>query len=312
MNKIAEILKKSDNILIISHKKPDGDTLGSAFALCYTLLDMGKNCAVTCLDKVTPKYLFLSEGKEKLDFDFRPDLVISVDCASSEMIDKELIEKYGVDICIDHHEINGNFARYSYVEKDSAAVGEIIFNLINLLTDKISKKVADCLYTAISTDTGCFRYSNTTDRTLLIASKLVELGADNKKLNKLLFETVTKAQFEIERKAFETINFYYDGKIATMKITQKMLLETGATPDDIDNISSLPRKIEGVEAAITLRENPDGSIKVSARSGEKVDVSKVCKDVCSGGGHKRAAGGTIFSDIEKAEKLFIEYFKEVF
>ncbi|MBR4949840.1 MAG: bifunctional oligoribonuclease/PAP phosphatase NrnA, partial [Clostridia bacterium] len=164
----------------------------------------------------------------------------------------------------------------------------------------------------ISTDTGCFRYSNTTDRTLLIASKLVELGADNKKLNKLLFETVTKAQFEIERKAFETINFYYDGKIATMKITQKMLLETGATPDDIDNISSLPRKIEGVEAAITLRENPDGSIKVSARSGEKVDVSKVCKDVCSGGGHKRAAGGTIFSDIEKAEKLFIEYFKEVF
>ncbi len=312
MNKIAEILKKSNNILIISHKKPDGDTLGSAFALCHTLRDMGKNCGVTCLDAVTPKYLFLSEGKEKLDFDFIPQLVVSVDCASSEMIDSDIISKYGVDICIDHHSINGDYADYTYNEPDSAAAGEIIYNLINLLTDKISKKVADCLYTAISTDTGCFRYSNTTVRTLSIASKLLELGADNKKLNKLLFETVTKAQFEIERKAFETIRFYFGGKIATMKITQKMLLETGATSDDIDNISSLPRKIEGVEAAITLRENADGSIKVSARSGEKVDVSKVCKEVCSGGGHKRAAGGTVFSDIESAEKLFVDYFKEMF
>ena len=310
MNKIAELIKKSDNILIISHKKPDGDTLGSAFALYHTLSDMGKKCEVTCLDKITPKYQFLTGGKETLNYTIIPSLVISVDCASKDMIDSEIIEKYGVDICIDHHSINGNYAKYTYVEADSAAAGEIMFNLINLLTGKITKTVADCLYTALSTDTGCFRYGNTTSRTLKIASKLIEYGADNKKLNKQLFETMTKAQFEIEKKAFETIKFYFDGRIATMRITQKMLKETGAGLDDIDNISSLPRKIQGVWAALTFRENEDKSIKVSARSGDEIDSEQLCSEVCGGGGHKRAAGATVYSDMDTAEKMFLDYLKE--
>lgn len=309
MNKIAEILKKSDNILIVCHKRPDGDTLGSAFALYHGLSSMGKTCQVTCFDKVTPKYQFLTGGKESLDFTIEPSLVVSVDCASKEMIDSNIIEKYGVGICIDHHSINGDYAKYTYVEPLSAAAGEIIFNLLNLLNVNITKTIADCLYTALSTDTGCFKYSNTTSRTLEIASKLLDCGADNKTLNKHLFETVTMAQFEIEKKAFETLKFYFDGRIATIKITQKMLKEAGAGLDDIDNISSLPRQIEGVWVALTFRENLDGSIKVSARSGEEVDSAKLCSEVCGGGGHKRAAGGTLNFDIDTSEKMFLDYLK---
>ena len=293
LNEAAKQCLEQDKFLVLSHRAPDGDTLGSASALCTALHRMGKQVRFACSDEIGKKYEDLfSEIQEFTtpEEGFAPEWIISVDLADVSLLGDNLAAYADkVDLCIDHHRSNGDFAKYSYVDSTAAATGEIIYDLLGLMKVEMDRKIAACLYTAISTDTGCFQYANTTPRTMRIAADLMEWGADAADINRRMFDTLTRARLELERRALDQLDYFYEGRCVTMEISRSMLEETGAKGSDLDGITSLPRKIEGALVGITIRERKDGGHKLSLRGQPPVDCSAICEEF-GGGGHKGAAG----------------------
>lgn len=307
VEKTAKLLKQQNKILILTHRNPDGDTLGSAFSLMHALKRLGITAKVFCCDEIPEKYNYMFEKQDFGEYDDGDDFtVVAVDIADAKLIGSEYIEKYSdrVKLCIDHHISNKEYAE-NLLLRDCAAACEIIYDVINALGVEIDKVIADCLYTGISTDTGCFLFSNVTQRTHLIAADLIEKGADFTEINKVMFETKSKGYFLLEAAALQTIETYFDGKCAIMTITQEMMDSTGTSESDCDGIAGIPRKIEGVLVSATLRERNDGTFKASLRSHAPVDSSKICLSM-GGGGHARAAGCELSKecfDNDKAKLL---------
>ncbi len=294
----SEILKKNDKYLILTHAHPDGDTLGSGFGLCSALRKMGKKANVICGDEIPHKFKFLTqEGDE----DFLPETVISVDVADEKLLGS-LKEKYAdkVLLAIDHHGTNTGFAENLYLEEESAAAAECVFNVIKELGVEITPFIAGCLYTGIATDTGCFKFSNTTQRTHIFAAELMKSGADYDEINRVMFEVKTKSRLEMERRVLNEIEYIYDGKCAIFTVTQKMIKETGCDSSDMDGIAALSRQIEGVQIGVTVREKADGRWKVSIRTFEPYDAAQICS-FFNGGGHKRAAGCEFDCSLEEVK-----------
>lgn len=309
LNEVASILKANDNYLILTHRNPDGDTLGSGFALMYALRRIGKTARVLCCDEIPDKYSYLyGEGDTG---DVNGAYPIAVDVADESLLGENVLKEYGgrVRLCIDHHISNKEYAERLYL-RDCAATCEIIYDLICLLGIEVDKTIADCLYTGISTDTGCYKFSNVTARTHEITAELMKCGADTEKINKLMFETKSRGYYMLEAAALKTMEYYFDGRCAVMTITQRMFEETGTAESDCDGISGIPRKIEGVFVGVTLRERTDGTVKVSLRSHAPVNSSSICVKL-GGGGHSGAAGCELRADHfrEDKEKL-LETVKE--
>ncbi len=210
-----------------------------------------------------------------------------------------------VDLCIDHHPSNELYAKKTYLVQQAAAACEIMYEIITLLNVVITKQIADCLYTGIATDSGCFKYSNTTANTHIVAAHLFQCGADYEEINSFLFDTKSKSRIRVEQYVLNTMEFFYDDKVALIAITKKTVEETNADESELDGVSALPRSIEGVEIGITIREKTADSHKVSIRTTKDVDASEICKNF-GGGGHKRAAGCLINEDYETTKKLLIE------
>lgn len=282
-------LKKADKILILTHINPDGDTLGSGYALLRALRKLGKRARLINADKINSKYAHLYENVE--DDHFCEEFIVSVDVAEKKLLGEAFIEKYAdrVDLSIDHHETARSFAEKTYVEPQSASACEIIYLLIKELGVEIDKDIANCIYTGCSTDTGCFKYSNVTARTHRIAAELIEYGADHSEINAKMFDTKSMNSITLERMCLESLETFMGGKIASITVTQKMLKESGTDKSAIDAIKPLTRQIEGVEIGITVKEEESGAVGVSIRTGEKFDASMICAHF-EGGGHKRAAG----------------------
>lgn len=295
LNEAARQCQEKDKFLVLSHRAPDGDTLGSAAALCTALHRMGKQVRFACSDEIGKKYEDLfSEIQEltKPEEGFTPEWIVSVDIADVVLFGDGLAAYADkVDLCIDHHRSNGDFAKYSYVNSAAAATGEIIYDLLRLMNVEMDRKIAACLYTAISTDTGCFKYANATSRTLRIAADLMELGVDAADINRRMFDTMTRARLELERRVLDQLDYFYEGRCVTMEIPRSILEETGAKGSDLDGITSLPRQIEGAFVGVTIRERKDGGYKLSLRGQPPVDCSAICEEF-GGGGHKGAAGCT--------------------
>ena len=301
----ADWLRTRDNYLILTHRRPDGDTIGCAGALAQGLREHGKKAYVLPNQEITPRYQrFVGEYLSTDAYD--PDYIITIDTAAYELFPANG-EKYkgAVSLCIDHHPSNTNYAEYSCIDGSLASCGELIYELLLLLNGSISAEIAEKLYVALSTDTGCFAFANTTANTLRVASLLVEAGAPQRELNRLLFRTKTRSRIEIEGMIFSGLEFYFDGTVAISTITRKMLEETAATEDDVDDIASIPGSIEGVLAGITVRElTGTHDCKVSVRTGPLVNANDICARF-GGGGHRMAAGFTLEStvaDIKKALK----------
>jgi bifunctional oligoribonuclease and PAP phosphatase NrnA len=295
MNKIdeksaARLLRENDNILILTHRNPDGDTIGSGFALLHTLKKLGKKAKVVCTDPFPEKYGYITYGNT--DEVGENPYVVAVDVADMELIGPELREKYenSVDLCIDHHISNREFAK-NLCLRECAAACEIIYDVIKAMGVEIDKTVADCLYTGVSTDTGCFLFSNVTERTHIIAADLIGLGASFVDINRVMFETKSLGYFKLEAAALNTVEMYFGGECAFMTVTQEMQRQAGTKEGDCDGLAGLPRKIEGVLVAATFRETKDGKFKISMRSHAPIDASKICMQF-GGGGHARAAGCT--------------------
>ena len=298
-------LQQAQDIYILCHKHPDGDTLGSGFALKHALTALGKRTRLLCSDEIPEKYLRFMAAPETREF-FPPQYVVAVDIADTQLLGTALEEyRDRIDLCIDHHPSNTDYARWTVVDAKAAATAELIYDLIGLLGVSLDKRMADCIYSGLSTDTGGFRFSNTTSRTHRIAAQVIDAGAQHAAINYQLLEVKSLQRMEVERQVLNSLSYYLDNRVAMLCISRKMLLETGAKEDELDGIAALPRRIAGVEVGITLREQPDGSYKVSLRTNELVDASLVCSKL-GGGGHARAAGCTLKMGKEEAVQAVLE------
>lgn len=296
----AGLLAQKDRILILTHRNPDGDTLGSGFALLHALQHLGKTARVVCNDAIPPKYDYMRKGTTEQVFE--ASFVVAVDIADTKLLGAKLCEAYGgrVDLCIDHHLSNTKYADALFLE-ECAATCELIYRVIQALGVEITPEIADCIYTGLSTDTGCFRYSNVTPETLELAAEMLRKGADFDEINRVMFETKTKTYLKLEALVLDALELQFNGRCAMVVITQEMFRKSGSNESECDGIASLPRKIEGVEVGLTLREREDGSYKVSVRTYAPYDASRICAKL-GGGGHARAAGCEIEAGALEAGK----------
>ena len=308
-NEAVGLLKEKDNILILTHRNPDGDTLGSGFALLRALKDMGKRARLINVDGIPEKFAYLYEGIG--EDDFTEEFVVSVDVAGRKLLGDDFAVKYGdrVGLAVDHHETSNYFAEKTYCESDSASCCEIIYLLIKAMGTPVTKEIADCIYTGMSTDTGCFKYSNVTPRTHRIAAELIEAGADHSRINVRMFETKTMGDFMLQKMCLDTLEVFGGGKVAMISVSKAMLNECGVDKAALDAIKPLTRQIEGVEIGITVKEEGDGKTGISIRTGENYDASAICANF-GGGGHIRAAGCEIKGSIEEAKDIIRKYIIE--
>ena len=306
--KAAKLLTENDNIVILSHQNPDGDTLGCGFALFHALKSIGKNVRHECENAVPRKFEFL--GKSVINDEFEPKFVVSVDVADINLLGERTRVKYEgkIDLSIDHHMSHRDFSDYTLTENRASAC-EIVFGVIKEAGIPVTKEIADCLYLGVSTDTGCFRYSNTNSNTHICAAELISLGADNALINRLMFETKTVTYAKLERLALDSLEMHFDGQVALMCVTKEMFDQSGSDETECDGISALPRQIEGVKAGVTIREKGENSYKISVRTNEPVDACEICARL-GGGGHTRASGCTFNGTLEEAKATILNAVKE--
>ena len=304
LSEIAAFLKGQQQLTLLCHVRPDGDTLGSAFGLAHLLEKMGKEVQVLCTDQVSPRYQFLSGGKATLTGKIRGALCC-IDIASPDMAGSFKEAALSADLVIDHHPTNPYYGKLNYIDPKAGATGEIMVALSEMLGG-LDRFAAEAFYTAIATDTGCFKYGNTTRNTHLMAARLMETEADITTLNKWLFQTKSRAEFEINRLAMETIRYYADGAIVSMLISGEMQEKTGAGPDEMEAISALPIQMEGVVAAATFKETAPGYYKVSLRTTGILHGGNLCAHF-GGGGHAMAAGCSMEGDYEVVEQKMIRH-----
>lgn len=308
VKEITEKLLSFDELTLITHVRPDGDTLGSAYALCHALTRLGKKVHVVCDSEISPRYRFLSQGEAVIRSECS-GAIVCVDVADPGMAGK-LYAGYAenADIVIDHHPTNSGYGKVNLVRDNAAACGEVVYDIIAEM-DVMDKTIAECIYTAISTDTGCFVYASTSAYTHNVAAELIKAGADTATLNKLLFRTKTPASFEIERRALDSLEYFYDNTVVCMLIKSEWIKELCATEDDIEGLSSIPIRIEGVQASATFRQVGDSEYKLSVRTGGMIDASLVCKSF-GGGGHKMAAGCTMVGDYDELKQIMADKLHE--
>lgn len=299
LRETAEILQNSDNILLLCHAHPDGDTLGSATALAHALSAKGKKIRVECSDPIPKDFGFMFEGLENAEFE--PELIAAIDVADIKLLGKESEGRYQgkIALCIDHHGSNMMYADKVCLEPDSASAAEIIYLLLEEIGAEITPQIASCLFTGVTTDTGCMRFSNTTARTFEIAAELAKLGADTYNIIQTFFETKTKTFAALERLALDSMRFYFSDRCAVICVTQDMYKRSGSDESEVDRLSNLPRQIEGVLVGVTVRELKDGNFKASVRTHGDIDASAICKRL-GGGGHMGAAGCTLYGTRQQA------------
>lgn len=303
INECAKHLLKADNILILMHKSPDGDAVGCAYALAHALRKAGKKAMPACSDDIPKKYGYITNSLEIQDFE--PEYIVTVDLADTPLFGDKLIQyKDKVDLCIDHHGSNTGFAKYGYIDADAGACAQIVKKIIDCMGIEIDKNIANPIFTGISTDTGCFKYSNASVESYRMAADMLECGAEGFFINNLMFDTKSRQRLEMERLALESMKFYNDGQIAVIFITRDIMERSGAEDGDTEGISGIPRQVEGVKIGITFREKEKDNFKISMRSSGEIDVSALCKKL-GGGGHKAAAGCSMTGDINEIEKTIV-------
>ena len=298
----AQILLAHDNYTIITHRRPDGDTIGSSAVLCMGLRQLGKNAYILKNPEITPKYTHLHKGLTKSAAE-EGDFIVTVDVASPGML-PEACKALAFDLRIDHHGSATSFTPVELVEPEAAACGEIVYGVLMEMGAELDIPMANALYTAVSTDTGCFRYANTTANTFAVAAACAKAGAEVFNINQALFETNSLARLKVQSYMLQNAIFLQDGKIAVCALPKAVEQECGAGEDDLDNISGFPRTIEGVKLAVTIREEGTARVKMSVRAVPGQDASALCAKF-GGGGHKGAAGASMALPMDEAVKAVI-------
>lgn len=328
LNDILQTFSEHSSFLIVLHDKPDGDAVGSGTALALFLKKLGKAAAVLTPCAIPHRLCFIKspevtyiEGAEALQSsDFSYDLVVCADVASDELIEsvRPLLDK-PVRLALDHHRVNTLTAEEKHVDEQSAATGEVLFALFSMYAmvmnraDIFDKAVCEALYASIASDTGCFKYGNTTEQSHDIAAKLFSVGIDAEEINRRLFDVKTPSQLAVERLALSNLQLLYEGRLAVVAVDLEELTAIGATEEDTETVSQLARTVEGVQIGVLMREKhfSDGTVgyKFSVRSNVNTDVSELCAHF-GGGGHRKAAGCTVRADKQKAFDRFVAAAKD--
>ncbi|MDV3426044.1 MAG: bifunctional oligoribonuclease/PAP phosphatase NrnA [Bacillota bacterium] len=313
INNIIKKIMESESIAITFHVSPDGDSLGSSLALYIALKKLNKDAKIICNDDIPDVYNFLP-GIENISKDIKLsqdfDLVIVLDCGNKDRIcsDIKFDGSYFI-INIDHHKSNDNYGDINYVDPLSAAVGEIIYKLIENLNVPLDPDIASNIYTSILTDTGAFRFSNTTADTMKIASELLDKAKfDFSDIYRRIYYSRDFKRIKLYGLVIDSMRLILDGKAVIMTISRDMLKSLGTELGDTSDIINIGMEIDSIDAGILIKETEEG-LKVSLRSKYLFDVSKVASRF-GGGGHIRAAGLTLNTSIEEGEKLLTEAFIE--
>ncbi len=303
----AKELLTHENILIVTHRNPDGDTVASAAALCSALRRGGRTAWLFRNEQISEKLLAYC-AEFFAPEDFSPKYTVAVDVADAKLLSHGFEGK--VDLCIDHHPTNSGYAAMTLVKHEKAACAELVLELIQCMNGELTPQEATLLYIGLSTDTGCFQYANTNSQTLAAASELLRLGARQHEVSQTFFRKVSLARLQLEGMIYSGMSFHRGGKIVVAIITQDMIRRSGATKDDFDDRASLAGRAEGSVLNVTIREQEDGASRVSVRSNPGISSSDICA-AFGGGGHDMAAGCNIACPPEKARALLLAVIDEV-
>ena len=304
----AGYLEALDNVLLLTHVRPDGDTIGSAAALCRALRDCGQTAYLLPNPEITATYApyaapyWAPEG-------WQAEHIVSVDIADASLL-PENAQSYRdrIELAIDHHPSQTFFARNTCLEADSAACGEIVYEIIQHLT-ALTADIALPLYVAVSTDCGGFQYGNTTARTHRIAAALMDV-VDVAAVNKALFRTKSRVRLAMESRMVADMKLFDHQRGVVMEIPLSLRQEMQATDADIEELSALPALVEGTDCGVTLRELRPGTVKVSVRTGPRVDACALCR-ILGGGGHHAASGATVEGTLDEARMAVLAAYRKV-
>lgn len=299
----CELLRGCDNIAILAHKKPDGDTLGASFALLYALEALGKTARVECEDGYPAHFRFMFGDYSPKKFE--AGFVVACDVAGTLLLGS-LAEKYpAVDLCIDHHRSNSGYAAKTLIDEEAPATCLVMRELVRTLGVPVTKNIANAIFTGLATDTGCFRFSNVTAAAHRAAADMIDCGAEHALINKLMFDSKSRGRLMLEKNFYDSLAFYCDGRCAVIEIPENVLELYGVTEEEIDGISSFPVRIDGVLAGVTLRPRGGGVFRVSLRTVSPVDASAVCSKF-GGGGHLNAAGCTMRGEAQDVLRRILD------
>ena len=305
----AAWLKERDGFLILTHKRPDGDTIGCGAGLCAALRALGKSAFLLPNDGVTSTYACYA-APYWAQADYQPQWVVSVDVATVGLLPDNALPYAGrVDLAIDHHPSYEGFAAQSCVDAGRAACGELIYEICTAL-GAMNEQVALPLYVAVSTDTGCFVYANTTADTHRVAAALMEQGSFAQQVNKRCFRTRSRRRLQLESAVIGDMEFLDEGAIVIASVPRSLMERLGAGEDDAEDLSALGGQIEGVHISVTLRELPDGKSKLSLRTDGTLNATETCR-LLGGGGHAMAAGAVIDAPLPQARDAVLAAIRQV-
>ena len=306
----AALLLRQNDILILTHKRPDGDTIGCAVGLCQALREQGKRAWVLPNEDATTLFTPYLEGYLAPE-DIQPAFVVSVDIAGTNLFTPtgEGWLRQGIDLAIDHHPSQEYFAKETCLDAGRAACGELIYDLIRQW-GPVSREAALPLYVAVSTDTGCFQYSNTTAATHRVAADLMDTGIDAQGANKRHFRTKSLKRLKLESLIVDTMDLHDGGAIAIAAVSLADMARLEATERDAEDIAAFVGQLEGVHTSVTIRELAGGACKLSVRTDATLNATKVCA-LLGGGGHAAAAGCTVPGPLEAAEAAILAAIMQV-
>jgi phosphoesterase RecJ-like protein len=312
LQEAATFLRERDDFLIVSHVQPDGDAISSTVAVGWLLEKLGKKFTMLNEGPVPARLRFLWKSSEIITADdTQPERqyrnVICVDCADFARVgrtnqwfaqDAELLN-------IDHHPTNDGFGRVNLMKFHAAATAEILFELLDELGLDLDVDIATAIYTGLLTDTGGFRYSNTSPIVMAMASRLLEAGVNGPELAELLLERMTLGQLRIIQRGLSRLSFSPDQRISWLWVNSEDMEESGATNDDLEGLVNYPRNIEGIEVGLLFKQNGQESVKVSLRSAGRVNVAAVAQHF-GGGGHVRAAGCRLTDSLSEVIRQVVD------
>lgn len=301
----AEFLKSCGDAYILIHRAPDGDCVGSGLSLQAVLRQMGKRARVLCADPIPQRFSYLMP--ETPEEDFEPECIISVDVADESLFG-DLKETYGgkVKLCIDHHISNKLYAENVLLEGEAAAACEVMYKVYREMGVQFTEQIAKCLYTGMATDTGCFKFSNTTPETHIFTAELMREFPDIRYdlINREMFDVKSAGRIRAEIAMLSNMEYHLDDRCTIIWATLALCQENGVDEKDMEGLANLPLQPDGVEVGVTAREREPGVFRVSMRSAKDVNVSAICQQL-GGGGHIKAAGCTVTGTVDEVRETVL-------
>lgn len=306
---IGKLIKDSDNFAIVSHTSPDGDSMGAILGLYNALIMMGKSVDIFLEEAPPDKFSFLPNFKRiRYDKNYgNYSYLFILDCGDLERLGNcmEIVHNCKALINIDHHISNKLFGNINIVDANASSTGELIYEILKINGFNITKDIAACLYTSILTDTGGFKYSNTTSVTLTITGDLINTGIDFPEINSIIYNRKSISQVKLMSMVTSTIEMFNNNTISLLLLTREMLEKCNATDEEAEEFINIARDIKGVEVSVFLKEKDKGKYKISLRSNKYVDV-RIIAEAFNGGGHIRAAGCTIEGKLNNVKSKLID------